>query len=78
MPSCHVFFSWTLLALKLILSPLVLLKVFLTVKIHHDHDNSYKVKHLIEVMAYSFKGLVHFHHSEEHGGVQADMVLAAS
>ena len=26
-------------------------------------------------MSFSFRGLVHYHHGGEHGGVQADMVL---
>jgi len=26
-------------------------------------------------LAYSFRGLVHYHHSEKHGSVQADTVL---
>jgi hypothetical protein len=26
-------------------------------------------------LAYSFRGLVHYHHSGKHGNVQADMVL---
>ena len=32
-------------------------------------------KHLIEVVAYSFRGPVHYHLYGEHGGVQADTVL---
>ena len=26
-------------------------------------------------LAYRFRGLVHYHHSETHGSIQADMVL---
>ena len=26
-------------------------------------------------MAYSFRGLVHFHHGRKHGDIQADMML---
>lgn len=49
-------------------------------KRHHDHDYSYKnnnnnKKHLIEVVAYSVRGLVHYYHGGEHGGVQTDMGL---
>ena len=52
-------------------------------KRHHDHGNSYKGKHLTEVAAYSFRGLVYYHHGREHGGweygsMQVDMVLGNS
>ena len=53
----------------------VLTRVSIDVKRHHGHSNSYKGKHLIEVVAYSFRGLVPYHHGEDHGGMQADMVL---
>jgi hypothetical protein len=29
----------------------------------------------ITFLAYKFRGLVHYHHGEKHGGMQADMVL---
>ena len=32
------------------LSDRVLVRVFITVKRHHDHSNSYKGKHLVEVL----------------------------
>ena len=38
------------------------LRVSVAVKRCHDQSNSYKEKHLIEVAAYSFRGLVHYHH----------------
>ena len=47
---------------------------FIAVKRHHDHDNSYKGKHLIGA-GLQFRGLVYYHHGRKHGGVQADMVL---
>jgi hypothetical protein len=34
------------------------------------------IKDNIELgLAYSFRGLVHYHHCRKHGGMQADMVL---
>ena len=47
----------------------------IAVRRHHDHGDSYKGNHLIEVVAYSFRGSVHYHHGREHGGMQADVVL---
>lgn len=47
--------------------PCVLVTVSTAVKRYHDMV-SYKGKHLIEVVAYSFTGLVHYHHGGEHGG----------
>ena len=44
-------------------------------KRHHDHDNSYKQRHLIDLVACTFRGLVHYQHSEEHGDRQTEMVL---
>ena len=41
----------------------------------HDHGESSKGKHLIEGAAYSFTGLVNYHHGEGHFGKEADMVL---
>lgn len=35
----------------------------------------YKWKHLIGVVAYSFRVSVHYHHGGEHGNVQIDAVL---
>ena len=42
--------------------------------------NFYKGKHLINVDAYHFRGLIYYHHGSEHrgweyGGARADMVL---
>ena len=43
---------------------------------HHDQGDSYKEKCLFnQRLAYSFRGLVHYHQGEEHGGTEADMVL---
>ena len=53
----------------------VLLRVSMAVKKHQDHGNSYKEKYLIKVEAHSFRDLVHYHHGQEHAGMQADMVL---
>ena len=55
----------------------ILVMVSIAVKRHHDHCNSYKGKHLTEVVAYSFRVLVHCHNGV-HGGVQANRVLATS
>jgi hypothetical protein len=44
------------------------------VKRHHDQGNSYKGKYLIGV-AYSFRGSVHYHHSEKHGSIYIDLWL---
>ena len=41
---------------------------------HHDHGNSYKEKHLIE-LACRFRGLVHCHHGGKHDCKQAEMML---
>ena len=56
----------------------VLVRISITVKGHHEHGNSYKVKHLIESVAYSFKSLAHCHHGREHGSVQANMAMTSS
>ena len=42
----------------------VLVRVSIVVKKHHDHGNSYKGKHLIEVLAYSLRGSAHCHCGE--------------
>ena len=47
--------------------------LIIDVKRHHDHDNSDKGKHLIEV-AYSFRDLVYYLHGRTHGRVQAGML----
>ena len=51
------------------------LRVSIAVERHHDHSLSYKGKGLIEAVAYSFRGLAHYHHGGEHSRVQADGVL---
>jgi hypothetical protein len=51
--------------------------VFLAVKRCRDQGNSYKDTSLI-VLAYSFRGFVHYCYSRKHGIVQADMVLEES
>lgn len=42
-------------------------------KRHQDQDNSYKANISLE-LAYSFRGLVHYHY-RTHGCLQADMML---
>ena len=41
---------------------------------HHDHGNSSKGKHSIGA-GLPFRGLVHYHQGEKHGGMQADVGL---
>ena len=53
----------------------VLVRISIAVKRSHDHDNSYKGKHLTEVAACGFRSSVHYHHGGEHGSMQAVMVL---
>jgi hypothetical protein len=50
------------------------LRAFISVKRYHDHNNFYK-ENIYLGLAYSFRGLVHYHHGRKHGTVQADMVL---
>jgi hypothetical protein len=45
----------------------------IAVKRHHDHRNFYKGKHLIGT-GLQLKCLVHYHHDEKYGGLQADWV----
>jgi hypothetical protein len=47
---------------------------FIAVKRHHDHNNSYKGKHLIGA-GLQFRDSVHYHHGGKHGGTQAGRVL---
>ena len=42
----------------------------IAVKRHHDWRNSYKRKHLVWGLAYSLRGLVHYHHGGEPGSRQ--------
>ena len=51
----------------------VVAEVPVAVKRHYDHG----LLHLIEVVVYSSEISAHYH-GREHGGVQADMVLAVS
>ena len=45
-------------------------------KRYHGPRNSGEGNHLIEVVVYSFRGLVHYHHWGKQGSMQAaDMVL---
>ena len=44
-----------------------LVGISISVKRHHDHNNSYKGEHLIRV-AYSFRGLVHYYHGRWQAG----------
>lgn len=57
----------------------VLVRVSSAAKKHHGHSNSSSRKHVTEVAAYSVRGSVHRHHHDKaHGGMQTDMVPAAS
>ena len=56
----------------------MLVRVFIAVKRCHDHDNSYKRKHLTEVAAYSSEVQFIIVMVGEHGSIKADMVLATS
>ena len=48
----------------------------IAVQRHYDQGNSYKEKCLFnQGLAYSFRGLVHYHYVMEHGGTEAYMVL---
>ena len=53
------------------LSTNFLVRLSFAVKRHHDHNNSYKGKHLIGV-PYCFRGLAHYHHGRtwQHVGRQ--------
>ena len=64
---------------------IILVRVSIAVKRHHDHGNSHKGNHFTKEEAYSFRGLVHCHHVKEEnmtagsfGRVQTDMVLENS
>jgi hypothetical protein len=50
----------------------VLVRVSIAEKRHHDQGNSYK-GHLIGV-AYSFRGQVHYHNGRKHGSIRPVMV----
>jgi len=71
---CVSYSSQDMMLLKKMVKPAVLVRVFIAVKRHHDHCNSYKGKHLI-VAGLQCRDLVHFCHGGKHGGMQADMVL---
>lgn len=51
------------------------LRVSIVMKKHCDQNNSYEGKHLVEVMAYNFRDLTHYHHNGEYDSVQAYIVL---
>ena len=51
------------------------MRVSIAVKRHHGHINYYKEKRLTEVKGYSFRDLVHYHHSGQHRSLQADKLL---
>ena len=51
----------------------ILLTIFIAVKRHHDHSNSYKEN--IWGGSLEFRGLVHHHNGVKHGSIQTDMVL---
>jgi hypothetical protein len=59
---------------KCLIPTFVLIRVSLSVKRHHNHDNSHKGKYLIEAVL-QFRSLVHCHHGRKNGGTQADVVL---
>ena len=44
-------------------------------KRHYDHSISIKGNHLIEKVAYSFRGSIYYHHVTEQGSAQLDTVL---
>ena len=45
-------------------------------KRYHDHGNSYKGHFTVEVgLAYSSRGLVHYHDGTKHRSIKANMVL---
>jgi hypothetical protein len=50
------------------------LDVFVRVKRHCDHGNTYEGKHLIGA-GLQFRGLARYHHGGKQGSIQADMVL---
>lgn len=58
----------------LVLASFSTVKTFVkvSVKRHYDHGNTYKEKHLIEAMAYIFRGLIFV---VPCGGMKIDMVL---
>ena len=47
----------------------VLLRVSVAVKRHHDYSNSYKESISLGWLTYSFRGSVHYLHGREHGGM---------
>ena len=59
----------------------VIVRVFIAVKRHHDHSNSYKGNISLGLVD-SFRGLVQYHGGEHGGwkynGMQAGMVLESS
>ena len=71
---CFCFYSrWTLFDyyLRLLHFRIVLIRVSIAVKRHHDHGNSYKGKHFIGA-GLQFRGSVYYHHGRKLGGMQAD------
>ena len=50
-------------------------RVFIPVKRHHDHGNSYEENNSLRRLTYSLKGSIYYHYDREHGSVQADVVL---
>ena len=50
----------------------ILARVYIAVKRHHDHSNSYKGKHFIGV---GLQYLVHYCHGGKHSSIQPDTVL---
>ena len=50
------------------------LRVSIAVKKHHDHSNTHKENVQLR-LAYSFRGLIYYHHGGKHGSMHADMVL---
>ena len=79
-PVYHPSFKYSFITFKDTPSMLVIvvvhgcLRVSIGVKRHHDQANCYKEN--IELgLAYNFRGLVHYLHGRNYGGMQAKMVL---
>jgi hypothetical protein len=53
----------------------VLIGISIAVKRHRGHSNSFIKERISLGLAYSFRGLVHYHHGRKHGSMQVDMVL---
>ena len=56
----------------------ILVKVFIAMKRHYDHENSYTEKCLIVVTCLQFRDLLNFSHDRKQEIFQADMLLKLS